>query len=101
MGIVLTSFARALPAPPFRLRRDTIPPHDPSGPFADHPCVRFTRLRDNDSVTRRRKSPGFGMGHLLAFETGLTLRSAGPQQHHMSVYIVKDDRMSSYHRVTD
>src|ERR1700743_3313848 len=39
MGIVLTSIDRALPASLLRLRRDTIPPHDPSGPFADHPCV--------------------------------------------------------------
>src|ERR1700742_1231251 len=78
MGIVLTSFGRALLAPPFRLRRDTIPPHDPSGPFADHPCVCFTRLPGNDSVTRTPLSSQSGMGHLFAFGTGLTLRSASP-----------------------
>src|SRR6266702_8648547 len=79
MGIVLTSFDRALPAPPFRLRRNTIPPHDPSGPFADHPCVRFiTRLPGNDSVTRHRNSAESGMGHLFTFGTALTLHSASP-----------------------
>ena len=90
MGIVLTSFDRALPAPPFRLRRDTIPPHDPSGPFADHPCVRFTRLPDNDSVTRHLKSSESGTGHLFTLEL-LSLAQRESQQHHMSVYIAKDE----------
>src|ERR1700722_7958317 len=78
MGIVLTSFDRALPPPPFRLRRDTIPPHDPSGPFADHPCVRFTRLPHNDSVTRQRKSSSSGMWHLCTLATANTRRGGSP-----------------------
>src|ERR1700755_3004442 len=99
MGIVLTSFDRALPAPPFRLRRDTIPPHDPSGPFADHPCVRFTRLPHNDSVTRRRKSYKSCMEHLCAFGTPATLCSpvtAAPY----APFTLKDDEMSAYRTVT-
>src|ERR1700759_64895 len=78
MGIVLTSFGRALLAPPFRLRRDTIPPHDPSGPFADHPCVRFTRASDNDSVTRPWKSADSGIGHLFTSGTLYTLGCPSP-----------------------
>src|ERR1700749_1342201 len=100
MGIVLTSLDRALVAPPFRLRRATIPPHDPSGPFADHPCVRFTRLPHNDSVTGRRKSSGSAMWHLRALGA-VHLLQRQPQQHHMSIYIAEDDRMSAYRRVTD
>src|ERR1700743_101555 len=78
MGIAFTSFDRALPAPPFRLRRDTIPPHDPSGPFADHPYVRFTRLPGNDSVTRPPKSSDSDMEHLFTFGAGPTLCGASP-----------------------
>src|SRR6202000_226024 len=100
MGIVLTSFGRALLAPPFRLRRDTIPPHAPSGPFADHPCVRFTRLARNDSVTRRRKfmNPLWGIRVLVGL-----LSPCAPQshQHRLPVYLAEDDRMSAYRRVTD
>src|SRR5580704_2669284 len=78
MGIVLTSFDRAPLAPPFRLRRNTIPPHDPSGPFADHPCVRFTRVRGNDSATEQRKSASSGIGHLFTFGTALAMVTIGP-----------------------
>src|ERR1700722_3707106 len=78
MGIVLTSSARALPALPLRLRRDTIPPHDPSGPFADHPCVGFTRLPGNDSAIEQRKSSVCYIGRRSTAGTGLTVATPVP-----------------------
>src|ERR1700741_4190843 len=100
MGIVFTSFDRALPAPPFRLRRATIPPHDPSGPFADHPCVRLTRLLDNDSVTWQRKSSSPGMWASVSFRNCTHPVQRPSRRHHMSVYVTEDDQVSVCHTVT-
>src|ERR1700678_3083528 len=100
MGIVLPSIDRALPAPPLRLRRDTIPPHDPSGPFADHPCLGITRLLGNDSATEQGKSSGSGPG--ICSLTTLTPRQRHQhQQSQIGSYRAEDDRMSAYLCVTN
>src|ERR1700761_3742878 len=90
MGIVLTSFDRALVAPPFRLRRDTIPPHDPSGPFADHPWVGFTRLPGNDSATKRRKSAISAMRSVHWRNCPKTLRTGASAVTDLRLHRVQD-----------
>src|SRR6202000_3444263 len=74
LGISLTPVVAGPSRPPSRLRCDTFPPHDPSGPFANHPYVRFyppfrSRFRQLDVKCRcdpvgSGRQPSNGHPHL-------------------------------------